>query len=284
MAFKDLLKEKLKDVLSSEEFEKLPAGFQKIGDIIILNLVEDLVKYEKEIGRATLELNPSVRSVCRKTGIITGRFREPQISVIAGSEDTVTTHIESGCKYRFDIRKVMFAKGNVVERSRIAKQVKDGEIIVDMFAGLGYFSVPIGVLSKPEKVYSIELNPVSFEFLCENLKINHIHNIEAINGDNREEIDRLVSEGVKADRVLMGYLPPPKEFLPWAFKIIRSNGILHYEDIVRVESEDEDVSRVVKDVSDSGKESGFEVELLLARKVKSYGPKTEHWVFDFRVV
>jgi tRNA wybutosine-synthesizing protein 2 len=283
MAFKDLLNCKLDGKISEEDLARLPSGFQRIGDIIILNLVDELVKYEKEIGEAVLELNPSVRSVCRKTGIITGTFREPQISVIAGSEDTVTTHIESGCKYRFDVRKVMFAKGNVVERSRIAKQVKDGEVIVDMFAGLGYFSVPIGVLSKPEKVYSIELNPVSFGFLQENLKINHIHNIEAINGDNRFEVDKLVSEGVFADRVLMGYLPPPKEFLDWAFKIIKKGGILHYEDIVRVEKEQEDIDRVVGDVREIGEKLGFEVELILARKVKSYGPKTEHWVFDFKV-
>jgi len=283
MGFKDLLRERLKGKLDESDLDKLPSGFQRIGDIIILNLVDDLVKYEKEIGEAVLDLNPNVCSVCRKTGIITGKFREPQISVIAGSDDTVTTHIESGCKYRFDIRKVMFAKGNVVERTRIAKQVKDGEVIVDMFAGLGYFSVPIGVLSKPEKVYSIELNPVSYGFLCENLKINHIHNIEAINGDCREEVDKLVSEGVKADRVLMGYLPPPKEFLDWVFKIIKKGGVLHYEDIVRVEKEEEDFERVKKDIVEVAEKFGFGVELLLARKVKSYGPKTEHWVFDFRV-
>jgi tRNA wybutosine-synthesizing protein 2 len=261
----------------------LPAGFQKIGDIIILNLNEDLIKHEKALGKATLELNPSIRTVCRKTGIITGKFREPQISVIAGDENTVTTHIESGCKYRFDVQKVMFAKGNVVERSRIAKQVQEGELIVDMFAGIGYFSVPIGVLSKPNKVYSIELNPVSVGFLKENLKINHIHNIEVINGDNREEVDKLVASGVRADRVLMGYLPPPKEFLPAAFKIIKKGGILHYEDIVRVEQEKEDIDRVVSDVREAGKGAGFDVNLILARKVKSYGPKTEHWVFDLKV-
>lgn len=283
MTFKNSLKEKLKNILNSEELSKLPSGFQRIGNIIILNLDESLIKYEKEIGEVVLELNPSAKSVCRKTGIIIGKFREPQIKVIAGSDDTVTTHIENGCKYKFDVRKVMFAKGNVVERSRIAKQVKNGEIIIDMFSGIGYFSVPISVLSRPEKVYAIELNPVSYEFLKENLKINHIHNIEAINGDNREVVDKLVEKGVKADRVIMGYLPPPKEFLHWAFKIIKKNGILHYEDIVRVEKEKKDVARVVEYIKSVAEKFGFDVELLLARRVKSYGPKTEHWVFDLKV-
>ncbi|MFH1359292.1 MAG: class I SAM-dependent methyltransferase family protein [archaeon] len=284
MTFKNMLKEKFKDKIDSEKLEKLPSGFQKIGNLIILNLHDDLVEFSKEIGKVALELNPGVRSVCRKTGIIIGEFREPQIEVIAGDENTVTTHIENGCKYRFDIRKVMFAKGNVVERSRIAKQVKDGEIIVDMFAGIGYFSVPIGVLSKPEKVYSIELNPVSYEFLKENLKINHIHNIEAINASNKDVIDRLVEEGVKADRVLMGYLPPPKEFLPWAFKIVKKDSIIHYEDLVSVDNKEKDVNRVVNDVRQAAKQVGFDVKLMLDRKVKSYGPKRDHYVFDFKVV
>jgi len=280
MGFKDLLKSKLKGKI--DNLNKLPSGFQKIGDIIVLNLDESLLNYKKEIGEAVLELF-GVRSVCNKFGEITGKFREPQIEVLAGDENTVTTHVEHGCKYRFDVRKVMFAKGNVSERVRIAGQVKDDEIIVDMFAGLGYFTIPIGKLSKAEKIYSIELNPISFDFFKENLKINHIHNVEAINGDNREIVDKLVNEGVKADRVLMGYLPPPKEFLPWAFKIIKKNGILHYEDFVVVGKEKEDIGRVLEDVRKIGKEFGFDVELLLAKKVKSYGPKIDHYVFDFMI-
>ena len=289
MTFKQLLKEKLKDKLkdkiTNEELEILPSGYQKIGDIIVVNLKPEIVKYKKEIGELVLEMYKGrVRTVCNKFGIITGEFREPQIEVIAGDENTVVTHLESGCKYRFDIRKVMFAKGNLSERTRIAKQVRSEEIIVDMFAGIGYFSVPIGVIGKPEKLYSIELNPVSFNFLKENFKINNIRNAEAINGDCKQEVEKLVDRGIRADRVLMGYLPPPKEFLDYAIKIIKKNGFLHYEDIVRVGHEKEDIERVMKDINDSASDAGFKAELVLAKKVKSYGPKTEHYVFDVRVV
>lgn len=282
MTFKNLLKEKLENILSKEQLEKLPKGFQRIGDIIILNLHQDLLEHKKNIGQTVLEIF-KVRSVCNKTGSITGKFREPQIELLAGDEDTITTHIESGCKYRFDLRKVMFAKGNIVERTRIPKQVHLGEIIIDMFAGIGYFSIPIGVLSKPKKVYSIELNPTAFEFLKENLKINHIHNIEAINGDNRQIIDNLVEKGIKADRIIMGYLPPPKEFLTTAFKISKKETILHYEDLVTVGKEDEDIKRVVQDVQDVASKYNLNINLLLSRKIKSYGPKIDHYVFDFKI-
>ena len=285
MSFKNILIEKLKDELSNEELAKLPSGYQKIGDIIIINLDDNLLKFKKEIGAEILEIfkTSKVRTICNKFGEIKGKFREPQIEVIAGDENTVTTHLENNCKYKLDIRKIMFAKGNVSERIRIAKQVKKNEVIVDMFAGIGYFTIPVSVLSKPKKIYSIELSPLSFNFLKENIKINHIHNVEAINGNCREEIDKLVEKGVKSDRVIMGYLPPPKEFLPWAFKTIKKNGVLHYEELVNTDKEKEDIDRVVEEVSNVGKKHDFKVKLLLAKKIKSYKPRVDHYVFDFRV-
>jgi len=177
----------------------------------------------------------------------------------------------------------MFAKGNLSERVRYPKQVQDGEIIVDMFAGLGYFSLAMGKLSNPKKIYSIELNPVSFAFFEENIKLNKIDCIEAINGDNREVIDRLVEEGVKADRVLMGYLPPPKEFLPWAMKIVKKGGIVHYEDILTVGKVEEESEKVIKMINEVAKEYSKKVELIHLQDVKSYGPKTHHYVFDLLV-
>ena len=110
-----------------------------------------------------------------------------------------------------------------------------------MFAGIGYFSLALGKYSKAKKIYAIELNPVSFHYLKENIRLNKINNIEAINGDNREIIDELINNGIKADRVILGYLPPPKEFLPWAFKIIKQKGFLHYEELINIDKEKEEI-------------------------------------------
>src|SRR3989344_7273710 len=106
MGFRDLLKEKLKGKINID-LDKLPSGFQRIGDIIIINLDESFYDNKRDIGNAILEIF-KVRSVCNKYGEIKGEFREPQIEVIAGSEDTIVNHLENGIKYRFDIRKVMF--------------------------------------------------------------------------------------------------------------------------------------------------------------------------------
>src|SRR3989344_2277666 len=191
MPFKEQLKEKLKEQIKEDKLELLPAGFQRIGDIIILNLKKELLEHKKEIGRVVGEMF-KVKTVCNRTGEIIGEFREPQIEVIYGDKNTETIVIENGCKYKFDASKIMFAKGNLNERVRIAGLVKKGEIVVDMFAGIGYFTLNIGRAGKAKKVYSIEKNPVSFKYLQENIKLNHIHNVEAINGDCKEEVDKLV--------------------------------------------------------------------------------------------
>jgi len=281
MGFKELLRNKLSNKYNIN-LDRLPSGFQRLGDIIIINLDKSFKNFKSEIGNAILEIF-KVRTVCNKFGEIKGEHREPQIEVIAGSENTLVDHRENGIRYKFDLRKIMFAKGNVSERARYPKIVKEGEIIVDMFAGIGYFSLPIAKLSKPKKVYAIEINPTSFKFLEENIKINKIRNLEAIHGDNKEIIDHLFNKGIKADRVLMGYLPPPREFLPWAFKIIKRNGFIHYEDILNVGKEKEESKEVMKIINNIAGNYGFKVKLVNLQDVKSYRPKKHHYVFDILV-
>jgi len=286
MTFKEELREKLKGKIPAEKLEFLPSGFQAVGEICILNLNKELLGYKKEIGEASLEIFTRFKSVCNKTGEITGKFREPQIEVIAGEKKTEAIVKENNCLYKFDVAKIMFAKGNINERVRIARQVKKGEIIVDMFAGIGYFSVPIGKLAEPKKVYSIELNPNSIYYLKENLKLNKIEDkFEVIEGDCREEVDKLVEKGVGADRVVMGYLPPPRGFVPWALKIVKNKGIVHYEEIFNLDEDkrDKEVGEVMKKIEEYSKEQGKKVKLLSVNYVKDYRPHVGHYVLDLEV-
>ena len=96
------------------------------------------------------------------------------MELIAGEDNPIVEHKEHEVIYRFDITKIMFSKGNINERKYLATLVRENEIIVDMFAGIGYFSLPIAKNAKPAKIYSIELNPDSFYYLVENIKINHL--------------------------------------------------------------------------------------------------------------
>ena len=282
MSFKELLKEKLKDKLSEDLLEILPSGFQATGDIALLNLKPELLKYKKEIAQAFKEIFPRFKTICNKTGEIKGTFREPQIEILLGKE-TEAINKESGCLFKFDVTKLMYSKGNQSEKRRIASQVKPGEVIVDMFAGIGYFTLPISKLAKPKLVYSIELNPNAFYYLNENLKLNKINNVKTFNADSRVQVEELIKQGVKADRVVMGYLPEPKEFLEQAMKIVKNKGIIHYEAIVNEKEHDKSVKEIESRIKMAAEKLKKQIKIIKINKVKDYAPHLSHCTFDVQI-
>lgn len=277
LEFKQMLEKEFGGKLSAEEKALLPKGLQIIGEIAVLQLKQPLHKYKKEIGEIILKKIPHIKTVCLKSGEISGEFREPKLEKIVGN-GTETIHLENNCFFKLDVSKVMFAKGNVNERRRIAQLVAEGEVIVDLFAGLGYFSIPIAVLSKAKKIYSIEKNPVAFHYLKENIVLNKAGGIvNAIEGDCVKEAPRL---GRIADRVLLGYLPAPKFALSAAFAVAKENARMHYEGIW---DESEAVEKVFDDVLEEAKKAGRKVSLGHVQRVKSFGPRRWHVVLDVAV-
>jgi len=274
---KQLLKDNLEN-LSKTELSLLPSSYQKIGDVVILNLKEELWKYEKEIGQILIEKIPNTRTACRRTGFIKNQYREPQVKVISGERNTETTHKEHGVIFKLNVNKIMFAKGNLNERKRITSLVKKGETIVDMFAGIGYFSIGIAKFSEPKKVYSIEINPIAHRYLCENIELNKVEGkIVPIHGDCVVEIPKL---GRIADRVVMGLLPSSKDYLLDAMKVVKLNGVIHYHGTGKKEG----WKKMLEDVEVAADIKEFKVELIKKIKVKSYAPKVYHWVLDCKIL
>ena len=279
--FKQKIYGLLKDKLTEEQYKNLeiPSGFQRIGDIIILTLKQDILKDKiltKEIGKAMLNIFPTVKTICIRTGIIKGKFRKPQLRVIATKDKknpTETIHTEYGFKYKFDVAKIMWSKGNLNERIRIAKTVKSDQIVVDMFAGIGYFTIPIS--SKAKKVYAIELNPIAFHYLNENLKLNKIDNVIAINKDCKNAVLELAGQGVKADHIVMGLLPSCKPYLKYAMLIAKHGTIIHYEGLSNTHGKN-----LFNEVSEEASNHNFKAKLLTASRVKSYKPKVWHYTVD----
>lgn len=274
---KRLLQEELKK-LPKQELSLLPSSYQKIGDIVIVNLKKELWKHDEQIGRILLKKIPNTRTVCRRIEFITTKHRKPSLKVIAGDRKTETIHKEHGIIYKLDVNEIMFAKGNLNERKRISKLVKKDEVVVDMFAGIGYFSIGIAKTSKPKKVYSIEINPVAYHYLRENIKLNKVKDkLISILGDCVVEIPKL---GRIADRVIMGLLPSCKEYLVDAMKVVKPNGIIHYHGTARKE----EWKKVLEDVETAAEIEGFKVKLLKKIKVKSYAPNVYHFVLDCKIL
>ncbi|MHA2326744.1 MAG: class I SAM-dependent methyltransferase, partial [Promethearchaeota archaeon] len=208
--------------------------------------------------------------------------REPEnIEFITGENNPVIEHKEHDVKYRFDITKIMFSKGNLNERRFLATLVKEGEIIVDMFAGIGYFSLPIARHSLVERIYSIELNPDSFKSLIENIRINHLEEkIVPINGNCKQEVLKLSDSGIRADRVIMGVFPAPLEYIKEALTLTKDGGtIIHFEGV----TDKGNYMSLFNEFSEVALRENCVCELKSYRYVKSYGPKLAHTVLDIIV-
>jgi tRNA wybutosine-synthesizing protein 2 len=282
MKFKNKIKERLKAELDEVELSLLPRGFQTLGNVIILKLNQKLLEKEHEIAQAYLELLPKIRSIYINRGKIKGAFREPEkIELLEGEDNPIVEHKEHEVRYKFDITKIMFSKGNINERKYLATLVKEDEIIVDMFAGIGYFSLPIAKHNLVKQIFCIELNPESYNFLTENIKINHLsEKIIPIKGDCKKEVLKLSRSGIRADRVIMGVFPAPKDYIKEALSLVKDKGTMfHYEGVV----ENEDFQFLFQEFNDIALKEGFNCELISHRIVKSYGPKLFHAVLDIRV-
>ena len=234
--------------------------YKKIGDILILN---DNPGNLEELAR-----KHNVKTIMQ-VDHIQGTKREPVYKILYGSE-TETVNKENKCLFKLDLAKVMWSKGNTNERLRIAKLVNDGETVLDMFAGIGYFSIPIGVHSNAREVISIEINPNSYFYLNENIKLNKCDNITPVLGDCLVETPKF-----KADRILMGYVKTTHHYLKVAIDSLNNGGIIHYHETVPEKLiETRPISRIRQSAGDR------DVELLKINKIKKYAPGVEHVVID----
>lgn len=258
--------------LPKEVLDKLPMRWEYVGKIIIIRLDDNAEPYKERIGRVYAE-ELGMETVCIDRCGVTGEFRRPSMEIIYGTE-TESVRLENGILYDFDVTKVMFASGNVDERERMKMLDCTGETVVDMFAGIGYFTLPIAKFANPKKVIACEKNPDSYEFLVKNIKLNEVEGIvEPVLGDNRE----LDYGSSFADRILMGYVQITADFLPKALEMLKPNGIIHYHDTFYVHEYEERI----KEIFDRHCYGRYKIENI--REVKSFAPSVSHYVADVRV-
>ncbi len=277
--FKKQMQEKLAHTLSKGELELLPASFQRLGHIVILRLHRELYPYKKIIGEAALVCAPGTKTACLNTGKIDSEFRQPNVEYLAGEKHLEVDHHEHGCVFRFDVTKLMWSMGNMNERKRMYEMVQANEVVVDFFAGIGYWSIPIAKLTKAKHVYAIDANPDSIESLRVNKKLNKIpdEKMTIIHGKCEEVA---VSLGHVADRIILGYIPAPVFALTAAFHTLNPRGgMLHYEGVC----EEGKYEELFRDVRAQGTPLGWNVELVHAQQVKSMAPRKWHYVLDIRV-
>ncbi len=273
------LREALKGKLTDDELRRLRA-FDIIGDIAVIKLPDELLPKKHLIGQALMRVHRHVRTVLRQVGAVSGEFRTRELEVIAGGPRTETTYHEGGCTFKADLARVYFSPRLAHERLRIASLVKPGEVVTNLFAGVGCYSIIIAKHSRAARVYSIDKNPNAFKYMCENIRINKVGDrVAPILGDAREVVKAQLAG--KADRVLMPLPELARKFFDVALLALKpGGGIVHLYDFGE---EPEPFKKSLEFVRATAGASGKKVELCESRKVRSYAPRVYHVVLDLKI-
>ncbi|MBU7025208.1 MAG: class I SAM-dependent methyltransferase family protein [Theionarchaea archaeon] len=263
------------------DFEKSPSppeslctfglrSFDIIGDIAVVNIPEELEDKKEEIARILLSRN-SVHTVVGKASRVSGTLRTRTFEHLSGEEKMVTTHKEHGLLFKVDISQVYFNPRLSTERWRISQKVNPGEIVIDMFCGVGPFSIMIAKNAQPKTVYAIDMNPRAIELLKENIILNKVDTVVPLLGDAKKEITHLG----QADRIIMNLPQNAFEFLPEAL----SHGkLIHcYTITADIEQEFERINALSQDL-------GCNIHIIAMETVKSYAPDMDMYRIDLSTV
>jgi tRNA (guanine37-N1)-methyltransferase len=259
----------------------LPHSADFVGDIAIIEIPPELEAYKTIIGNTILEANRNLRTVLAKASAVSGAYRLREFRVIAGENKTATIHKEHGCLYYVDLAKAYFSPRLSHEHDRVASLVREGETVVDLFAGVGPFAVQIAKTHENVRVFAIDLNPHSVEFLRRNVRLNRVDcKVYPILGDAREVVKKKLS-GV-ANRVIMNLPETAIEFVDVACQALKpTGGILHFYTFAKAPDSLENVqSRFDKAVEKRGRKVQ---KVLLSRYIRATAPYEWQAVLDAKI-
>ncbi len=270
------LPESYKDVIKvpPEIMEKLPTSFDIVGNIAVVKVAPEVYEYKEELGHAIMKANRNVASVAVDHGVV-GDFRVRDLEIVGGRQVTETKHTEYGVVMELDLLKVYFSPRLATERKRIADMVYDGEIIIDMFAGVGPFSLLMAKIANPEKIYSIDLNEDALEFLKKNIRMNHFENIEPVFGDAKYVVTSLEP----ADRIIMNLPFGAFDFIEEAFWATKEAAVIHFYEIL----ENDIIEDRLVAIEEIAERMGIFIEIPEVREVKTYSPTQTHIGLDINV-
>lgn len=254
---------------------KLPSSYDVLGSVALVKMDDEVRPYAEQIGEAIMTVQKAVRTVCVDEGV-KEEYRTRSLRVVAGDETTETMHREYGLVFKMDVRTVFFSPRLATERDIVARQVQPGEVVIDMFAGIGPFSIMIAKTRRPKVVYSIDANPDAIRYMQENIALNKVSTVTPVLGDAREEVAKLEL----ADRIIMNLPHSAREFLPEAISALRPGGVMHFYEIM----EDSEVDARLGAVADAAVRKGRVVKELARRKVKSYSPTMGFYAFDLSLM
>ncbi|MFZ3149472.1 MAG: class I SAM-dependent methyltransferase family protein [Methanothrix sp.] len=256
-------------ILSPEDLLGFRPSFEVVGDIA---MVED--SDAERVAAALMSTSKSIKTVIAPISDVEGEFRTRRFRHVAGEVRTVTLHKEHGLRYRVDLEGAYFTPRLGTERLRIADLVSPGEVVLDMFAGVGPFALLLA--KKGAYVIAMDKNPVAVKYLRENALLNKVNNIEILEGD-ASELARHYEN--RADHVIMNLPHSASVFLLPAMRAAKPGGMVHYYCI----APEDDLYKDEAPIRRAAEEMNVGVEVLYKEIVRSYAPHKHNVVIDFRV-
>ncbi|MFZ2472920.1 MAG: class I SAM-dependent methyltransferase family protein [Methanothrix sp.] len=256
-------------VLCPEDLLGFRPSFEVVGDIAMVENSD-----AERVAAALMSTSKSIKTVIAPISDVEGEFRTRRFRHVAGEARTVTLHKEHGLRYRVDLEGAYFTPRLGTERLRIAGQVSPGKVVLDMFAGVGPFSLLLA--KKGADVIAMDKNPVAVKYLHENARLNKVNNIMILEGDAADLALRYEN---LADHVIMNLPHSASAFLLPAIRAAKPDGIIHYYCI----APEDDLYRDEALIRRAAEEMNAGVEVLYKEIVRSYAPHRHNVVIDFLV-
>ena len=264
-----------------------PPQFEFVGDVLVIPADRFTGPAWEGCGDAlwrALAAAHGATRVARKAEILRNDpKRKSNVKLLLGADGRVQVR-ENGILFRFDLTRLMFCSGNVTEKMRYASFAAQGETVVDLYAGMGYYTLPLLVHAGAAKVHACEWNDDACDALLDNLNANGVADRCTVHrGDNAKAAEAV---GPVAHRVSLGLLPTSAAGYATAAAVLNreTGGWLHvHENVHRAAVEDGWTDRLVARLQtcfDDLPGGGWVLEARHVSRVKSYAPRVDHVVVD----
>jgi tRNA (guanine37-N1)-methyltransferase len=264
----------LKERVAENGSAKIYDSYDIVGDIVVIKVPFDDVESAKKAAEVIMKIYPRrVKAVFMQTSAVQGDFRVRQLKFLTGENRTVTVYKEHGCFFKVDVARCYISPRLLFEHKRVPALVAPGEVVVNMFSGVGCFSILIAKTPNT-KVYSIDINPTAYECMQENVRLNNVSDgVVSLLGDSKEIVSSQL-RGV-ADRVLMPLPELALKYLPYALMALKpSGGFIHYFDLQHATQDEDPVEKTRQKVVKCLDALNVTYSIDFSRVIRSTGP---HW-------
>lgn len=278
------LKTVLADKIESEELKQIYKSYDIVGSIAVVRVPESQKHHSKLIAEAIMNTHRDVKAVWRQSSSVLGEYRLRSLEFILGEKKTTETEYrEHGCLYKTDLRKAFFSPRLSYERIRISELIQRNEVVLNMFSGVGCYSISIAKHSRPLRVYSVDLNPCAVKYLRENVRLNRVERVVVpIQGDAKEVTQKKLQN--IANRVLMPLPERSYEYLEYAILALKpEGGWIHYYDFQFAKKKENPVKKVDAKVSEKISRLCGDFRVEFGRIVRPIGPRWYQVVLDIHV-